>query len=407
MSIARDSRESIDPKAKTPKRKSRTGRRLLLAAGGVVFLVPLAAWGAIHFIPGAGPALADAGRALFGTEFVARAEDLAYTVEDKAKQILQANAPPKEFWSPPPRADSAQEASPSGAPGAFRPADFEPPVASVGAPADGRWIVAMDGAPGEPPLMFKTTVHPDPKRSYAAVAVVAMDLSRLELKPVVGTAEPESADFPASHRPGVVPREELPYLVAAFNGGFKAIHGHYGMMVNSEVVLPPRPEACTLALYSAGAIRIGTWTTLADSEREMKSFRQTPPCLVERGSISSALDDEGARAWGASVSGGTVIRRSAFGVDRTGTIGFYGVGDSVSAQSLARAMQAAGAHDVAELDVNQWFPRFVFYSNAGGENAPKATSTLIPGMRSSPEVYVGAHEDRDFFYVVRRAHKQS
>ena len=47
--------------------------------------------------------------------------------------------------------------------------------------------------------------------------------------------------------------------------------------------------------------------------------------------------------WGATVSGETVIRRSAIGVDKTGQGLFYGLGEAVTAQALARAMRAAGA----------------------------------------------------------------
>ncbi len=49
----------------------------------------------------------------------------------------------------------------------------------------------------------------------------------------------------------------------------------------------------------------------------MAAYRQTPPCLVEKGELHSALYDSN-RDWGATVSGETVIRRSALGVDATG-----------------------------------------------------------------------------------------
>lgn len=53
--------------------------------------------------------------------------------------------------------------------------------------------------------MYKTLVHPDPKRPYAVVAIMAMDLREIDLEMIAGTEEPESTTVPRSHRPGVVP----------------------------------------------------------------------------------------------------------------------------------------------------------------------------------------------------------
>ena len=65
---------------------------------------------------------------------------------------------------------------------------------------------AIHGDPDGPPVMYKAIVHPDPKRSFAAVAVVAMDPSRLDFTLVAGTAEPESITVPKDHRPGLIPQ---------------------------------------------------------------------------------------------------------------------------------------------------------------------------------------------------------
>jgi hypothetical protein len=135
----------------------------------------------------------------------------------------------------------------------------------------------------------------------------------------------------------------------------------------------------------------------------MSAYRQTPPCLVEEGNIHDALlaaDD--AKGWGMSVSGQTVIRRSAVGLDPTGKTLFYGVGESVTAGTLARAMKAAGAENAAQLDVNEAYPRFVFYAPAPHGALPRVTSALIPDIHFSRTEYVGNPEFRDFFYVTRK-----
>ncbi len=372
----------MNQKCKGGASKGRQGIVATAAVGaGIVGL-----WGALHTFPGFGPALADGARAVVGPAPIAWAEDVVYGVEDRIKRVLYQDAPPKTFWEPSPAADEppAQPPIASNAPVAptFVPEPFEPPVPSVAAQGDGRWIpIADPHAPGDPPAMYKTVVHPDARRSYAAVAVVALDLERLGLRLVAGTIEPESPTVPHSERPGVVPADQFGDLVAAFNGGFKAEHGHYGMMVDGRTFLPPRPSSCTVALYRGGSMRIRTFTALREDVAQMSAYRQTPPCLVEQDRINDTLltaDD--AAGWGVSVGGGTVIRRSAIGLDHGGKTLLYAIGESVTAGTLARAMKVAGAENAAQLDVNQAYPRFVLYTAAAPSEAPRVASALIPDL---------------------------
>ncbi len=383
------------------------GRRGIVAAA-VAGAGMAGLWGALHAFPAFGPALADGVRAVVGPAPVAWAEDVVYGVEDRIKRVVFRGAPPKTFWEAPAATDEppAQQPIASNAPvaPAFAPEPLEPPVPSVAAPGDGRWIAIADPrAPDDAPAMYKTVVHPDARRSYAAVAVVALDLDRLGLRLVAGTLEPESSVVPRSERPGLVPADQLGDLVAAFNGGFKAEHGHYGMMLGGRTFLPPRPSSCTVAMYRSGAVRIRTFTALRDTVGEMSAYRQTPPCLVEEGRVNDTLlTAEDAVGWGVSVGGGTVIRRSAIGLDHGGKTLLYAIGESVTAGTLARAMKAAGAENAAQLDVNQAYPRFVLYTAAAPNEAPRVASALIPDIVYSRSEYVGKAEWRDFFYVTRK-----
>ena len=373
-------------------------------------------WSAIHAFPGFGPACADAARALVGPGPVAQAEDFVYGVEDRIKGLVYSDAPPKTFWDPP--AGPPDDPPPAQLPIAsmepvaptFLPAPFEPPVSAVAAPTDGQWIAVADpGAPRDPARMYKTTVHPDGRRRYAAVAVIAIDLERVDLRLVAGTLEPASAEVPPSARPGVVPAARCGDLMAAFNGGFKVMHGHYGMMLDGRTFLPPRETSCTVALYDDGSIRIRTWSALAEGQggtegaARMTGYRQTPPCLVEEGRISDPLVAGETHGWGAAVGGETAIRRSAVGLDATGRRLLYAIGESVTAGTLARAMKAAGAEDAAQLDVNAAYPRFVFYGHARPGELPMATGALIPDIAFARHEYVGRPEGRDFFYLTRKS----
>nr|AYM54078.1 hypothetical protein [Byssovorax cruenta] len=392
-------------------------RRALVGLGFFAVAVP-GLWVAIHQVPGFGPAVVDGVRAVVGPKPIAWAEDVAYGIEDQIDRWRYEDAAPKTFWEQP-----ADTSAPLAAPerafqpaaltatapvapephgGAFPPPAFAPPYADVAYEGDGRWLPMKDGsAPGEAPALWKSVVHPDPKRSFAAVAVVAIDLSRVDLRLVAGTSEPASETVPPEHRPGIIPREAAPTLIAVFNGGFKAMHGHWGMMLNGETFVPPRDVACTVALYRDGAIKIRTWPELSASEGQMVGYRQTPPCLVEEGKTNAALDVEYTKGWGATVSGQTVIRRSAIGLDKAGRTLFFAIGESVTAQSLSRAMKAVGAENAAQLDVNYAYPRFLMYERASGSAPPRATSALIPGIKFMSHEYVGDASPRDFFYLTR------
>jgi hypothetical protein len=79
------------------------------------------------------------------------------------------------------------------------------------------------------PAMARALILVDPKRSYAGVALVRMDLSKLQLNMMPGFIEPShpSGITKAIPNLGMIPLSDQSILTAAFNGGFKGIHGHY------------------------------------------------------------------------------------------------------------------------------------------------------------------------------------
>lgn len=277
----------------------------------------------------------------------------------------------------------------------FPPAPIPPLYPRLAAPGEGIWV-AMPNLlePSAAPLMYKTFLHPDPARSYTRVAIVAIDLSQVRLHVVAGTQEPVSTARVV--RTGLIPRTDWANLIAAFNGGFRAIHGHYGMMVEGQTILPPQPLGDTIALYHDGSIRIAPWTTLAATLPQMDSYRQTPPALVEQGKVNPALYDENSLVWGGTLTRSTVVWRSAIGMSADHRILYYGDGESLTARRLAEAMLAAGASDVAELDVNLSYERFLTFDPRHGnfDGVP-----LISAMSTKPNLYTFTAAPRDFFYL--------
>lgn len=412
-------RVADEAKPAPAKDKKRRWPRRLAIGLAVTFVGIGGVWFGIHNIPGFGPALADGVRAVLGPGVVAWIEDTAYGIADDINVWRHKDDAPQTFWEVPPSAQALGSAEPPPAlpspatsssavagtnPTApsFPPPRFEAPIPSVATPADGVWLELPEGRKeNELPVLAKSIVHPDKKRPFAAVAVVAMDLTRINVKLVAGTTEPLSEKIPLAERPGLVPSKEHADLIAVFNGGFKALHGQYGMMLDGKLFLPPRDIACTVGLYRDGTIRIRTWPNVSSTQNDMVAYRQTPPCLVEQNTLNNKLT-ESTKNWGATVSGETVIRRSAIGIDASGKTLYYALGEAVTAQSLATAMKAVGAQDAAQLDVNYAYPRFLFFDHPPAADR-RAVMSLVPHVDYRSTDYVRDPSPRDFFYITRRS----
>lgn len=313
---------------------------------------------------------------------------------DKPAPAPVSSAPARDAGS-----DAAREAAPPRV--AFPPPAFQPPVERTAAEGDGTWVPLPAGAHGAP--MVRTTVHPHAFKKFVYVAVVAVDLTRVALKLVAGTHEPESKRVPRAERSGLVPAADQGRLLAVLNGGFKAKHGGYGMGVGKRVFIPAKPEhSCTVALYHDGSVRIGRFGEL--DHTGLAAWRQTPPCLARHGQPSPDLHNAWKRRrWGMNAKGKKDIRRSAIGTRDGGRVLLYGLGEWITPRGLAEAMLAAGAENVAELDINWSYTRFILFRASAEGGAPGASGTLIPEIKHRPGEYVSRPSTRDFFYLVRRS----
>ncbi|MCB9578260.1 MAG: phosphodiester glycosidase family protein [Polyangiaceae bacterium] len=323
-----------------------------------------------------------------------------------------ASPPPQREALPPPapkppvaseKVDAAPTAAapepPPPAPPALTMKAFAPPFERSAKAGDGQWQPVSE-VPTDPPLMLETTVHPHPFKKDVYAVVVAVDLRRVELALVAGTHEPESKAVPREERAGLVPEDRQADLLAVFNGGFKARHGGYGMMVDQQVYVPAKDDACTIALYQDGSVRIRTFDQLAQAD--IRAYRQTPPCMVVDGELNEMLSGWSARKWGMSIEGKDDIRRTALGVDESGQVLLFGIGEWIRPKELALAMQLAGAKNVAELDINWSYTRFLFFGHPE-PNAPlQVTATLIPKLEHSKRGYVHKASYRDFFYLAKK-----
>jgi len=379
-------------------------RRLLIAAGVSAGLA-LALWMAIHRVRWLGPMLADGARAILGPSAIARVEEIAYGAEDEINLVARRGEAPVAYWE----VTTAASAAPpvpalSGEPAPFRPTDVGPIIPEYAAPGDGAWMPIADAQrPEAPALMYKTLLHPDARRPWSAVAIVAVDLASVDLRFVMGRREPESTNKEAQayERKAIIPEDDQRILLGAFNGGFKAIHGHWGVKTDGITFLPPRAEGCTVAMFRDGSMTIRTYSAIEAREGEMLWYRQTPRCLVEEGALNPGLRQEATTLWGAAVGGNTVIRRSAIGLSKDGKVLYVGIGDAARAPVIAAGMRHAGAFAAAQLDVNWSFPRFLLFEPREKGSKELVARALCKGFEFTEDEYVREKSPRDFFYLVR------
>jgi hypothetical protein len=150
----------------------------------------------------------------------------------------------------------------------------------------------------------------------------------------------------------------------------------------------------------SGRVRIAPWERGPFAEGVWQWWRQTPPCLYEGGKMHPGLSWDDTRAWGAALKGSTVTRRSAIGVSRDGRVVYIGIGNDLTARALAAGMNHAGATDVAQLDINWSYPRFVvFETNDGGQLEAKS---LLKGFNVAADDYLREPNPRDFFYLTAK-----
>jgi hypothetical protein len=303
------------------------------------------------------------------------------------------------------------------------------PVFSSPLPGEGQWIGLEKDAfitrtsSGTAPALVTSFIRPDPRRPDARVYMTLWDPRQIALHMEAGTVEPISAT--GEHGPGMIPRtpEVMNHVVAAFNGGFQAQHGEYGMLANGIEYLPPKPYAATVAELRDGSNVFGSWPAEGAVPDDFVALRQNLTALVQDGKFNP---------WGRNWWGGTPpgwpdqihSARSAVCLTEEGFMGYF-YSASIAADDLALGMIAARCSFGIHLDMNPGHAGFEFYDVAPeGHLAPLGRALQpdweaegkvadMPGyvFRSRRMIRSMGHmlfpryiqrEARDFFYLTMR-----
>jgi hypothetical protein len=243
------------------------------------------------------------------------------------------------------------------------------PFASEGAVAgEGKWRALVDDPhvrvlPSGKPVFYQTFLSADPERSFARVYLTVWDPRTVQLHVVAGTEEPVSATGETGK--GTIPRnaETLTRLVGAFNGGFQAMHGEFGMMADGRVYLPPKPWAATVAVFSDGRVGMGSWPGPKDRKTgydEARAVAEIPAAMVAfRQNLTSLVEEDRFNPWGRWWWGAapqqrseqTLTQRSALCFTREGFM-VYAWGDSATPEALGAALLRARCVRAMHLDMN-------------------------------------------------------
>ena len=235
-------------------------------------------------------------------------------------------------------------------------------------------------------MLERAAVAPDPERPYVQAALVRIDLHQTQLHLVAGTQEPASPVHVA--RPGRIPSADQARLIAAFNGGFKAVNGAFGMAVNGTTLLPPQDGLATLAMYRDGSVRLGVWGTDIQQMPDWWRSGKTARCWSIMGKSPHSRKATIRTLWGTTVKNKVATWRSGLGLSADGRYLVYVAGDGLTVPTLAQALVDAGAARGMQLDINSSWPRFVTYAAARAGSAPIATK-LLNGMLGDSHQFLG------------------
>lgn len=411
-------------------------KRIILIIGSLLIFAFIGGYLIISFVPNVAAQGANALRGIIGKEAVGELETIYFTIQDNVKQvqydtgIAEAEAP----WEMPtlaatldpipitihvtdtpiptaiPQQETADETpepietavpiTPSPEPSPT-PAHWTLPAAIpfgdlVG---EGVWQPYLTNQAGEV-VALRTFLQPDAERPYALAAIVAFDLSQIDLRYVLGSEEPALPDGP--HGFGFMDADDKASgnLLATFNGGFMGTHGAYGAMADGLEAIPAKDGYATVTIGEDGAVRIGEWGNGLDkSGGPYTAWRQNARLITQDGKITERVYNGSAATWGSSIEGDVVTWRSALGIDETNEMLYFVAGPSLSMPALANALTAVHAHNSLLLDINESWVHFAAIQYQDGE--PLAEPLLPEGMDTTVDRYL-RQSARDFFYVMAK-----
>ena len=277
----------------------------------------------------------------------------------------------------------------------LRPPNPVPLVVSPALPGEGQWK-AVGPVVGGAAAMYEAQFRADTTYTSQITSAVWIDPTLLRVALVPGAREPGGT---WGQTPFIDPAQ-VPYAVAAFNGGFRLTDARGGFYLDGRTVGPLRAGAASVVIYADGHVNIGAWGSEVTMTRDVVAVMQNLVLMVDGGRLAPNATYVDHRIWGATLGANTVVARSGIGVTADGAL-VYVAGPALTAKSLAESLQRAGAVRAMTLDINPEWVTFNFYDHPSGIGTSAiAPAKLYPQMSRPATRYLGpTRESRDFFMV--------
>ena len=300
-------------------------------------------------------------------------------------------------------------------------------------------------------LAHEAHVNPlDSIESGALAYLVAFDPQLLELHFVLGTDHPRldwsERPPPASRDPflpgpdgvasaaplvtnGMVSPTDAARTVASFVGGFKRSHGafrvgalaarnhgsHYGFIEQGVIFSKLQPGLSTVVVMDDGAVDLRTWSAADDALLpQIRDARQNGVPLIQyqgaQGSLPGELVDQwGPGNWSGSAEEMLRTLRAGLCLQERQHYLIYGYFSAATPSAMTRVFQAYRCRYAMLLDINALEHTYLaLYVSRGGR---RLVEHLIEGMDEVDRTagkefaprFLAFPDDRDFFYLTRRA----
>ncbi len=225
-------------------------------------------------------------------------------------------------------------------------------------------------------------MRPDAVHTSYLVSLVWMDPSLLAFTLHPGTKVPGPVTGLTSQLAGA----ERSAVWATFNSGFQMKDARGGYWQNGRSVVPLAPGAASMVLTSSGGLSVTSWPG-GLPQAGVVAVRQNLTLLIDHGVIAPSVSSKVTADWGATVGNAAYVWRSGIGVRADGTV-VVACGPALSVATLARSLQAAGAQNAMELDINKSWTSFITYDQPGAvphrltpDQVPAANRYLSPSPR--------------------------
>jgi hypothetical protein len=270
-----------------------------------------------------------------------------------------------------------------------------PLVVHPALPGEGQWLATGPLVRGVP-AMYVAQFRADDVYTGQITTAVWIDTRLLHPELVPGSTEPGGT---WAHPPYVTPAE-LPYVAAAFNGGFRFQDAKGGIYLEGKVGVPLVAGAASFVIYKDDQVNIGAWGRDFSMGPGVASVLQNVVLLVDKGQLAPSATYTDDAIWGYTLGGGYVVPRSGIGVTADGAL-VYVAGPALTAKSLAESLQRAGAVRAMTLDINPEWVTFNFYAHAPGQPQDVTGTKLYPQMQRPADRYLPPQwEARDFYEVL-------